>query len=152
MKIDTRIFLGHLADNGGNDPDLRDSRSRTEVYFSYCRVLDGLDFPDPLLEFIEDDNTSLDECAAIRRRLDAFGTAIEERHAERVLHVGDGSRDGGLGQRKLGGGLRHASGLCHSEQNLQFMELESIDAVVAMHNATYTVWLYSPQKIAIVEA
>jgi hypothetical protein len=49
-------------------------------------------------------------------------------------------------------GLRHASGLRHSEQNLQFMELESVDAVVAMHNATYTVWLYRPQKIAIVEA
>jgi hypothetical protein len=27
----------------------------------------------------------------------------------------------------------------HSEQNLQFMELESVDAVVARHNATYTV-------------
>jgi hypothetical protein len=29
-----------------------------------------------------------------------------------------------------------AIGLRHSEQNLQFMELESVDAVVATHNAT----------------
>jgi hypothetical protein len=139
MKIDARIFLGHLADNGGNDPDLRDGRSRTDVYFSYCRVLDGLDFPDPLPEFIEDGDASLDEYAAIRRRLDTFGAAIEERHAKRVLHVGDGPRDGRLGHRKLCGCLRHASGLRHSKQNLQFMELEPVDAVVAMHNATYTV-------------
>jgi hypothetical protein len=65
------------------------------------RVLDGLDFPDPLPEFIEDGDASLDECAAIRRRLDAFGAAVEERHAKSVLHVGDGPRDGRLGQRKL---------------------------------------------------
>ena len=38
-----------------------------------------------------------------------------------------------------GGGLRHASGLRHSEQNVQLMKLESIHAVVALHNATYTV-------------
>jgi hypothetical protein len=68
-----------------------------------------------------------------------FGAAIEERHAKRVLHVGDRPRDGGLGQRKLCGGLRHASGLRHFEQNLQFMELESVDAAVATHNAPYTV-------------
>src|SRR6516162_7768984 len=84
-------------------------------------------------------DASLDECAAIRRRPDAFGAAIEERHAKRALHVGNRSRDCGLGHRKLCGCLRHASGLRHSEQNLQFMELESIDAVVAMHDATYTV-------------
>src|SRR6516225_6815793 len=72
-------------------------------------------------------------------RPDAFGAAIEERHAKRALHVGNRSRDCGLGHRKLCGCLRHASGLRHSEQNLQFMELESIDAVVAMHDATYTV-------------
>jgi hypothetical protein len=53
--------------------------------------------------------------------------------------VGPRVRSGRLGQRKLCGGLRHASGLRHSEQNLQFMELESVDAVIAMHNATYTV-------------
>src|SRR5262249_44780031 len=139
MKIDTRIFLRHLANNSSNDPDLRDGRSRTDVYFSYCRVLDGLDFSDPLSEFVEDSNTSLDECAAIRGRLDAFGAAIEERHAKRVLHVGDGPRDGGLGYRKLCGGLRHASGLRHSQQNVQLMKLESIHAGVALHNATYTV-------------
>jgi hypothetical protein len=46
---------------------------------------------------------------------------------------------GGLGHRKLCGGLRHASGLRHSEQNLQFMELESVDTAVAAHNAPYTV-------------
>jgi hypothetical protein len=139
MKIDAWIFLGHLADNGGNDPNFRNGRSRSDVYFSHCRVLDSLDFPDPLPQFIEDCDASLDECTAIRRRLDAFGATIEERHAKRVLHVGDGPRDGGLGDRKLRGGLRHASGLRHSEQNLQFVELESVDAVVAMHNATYTV-------------
>jgi hypothetical protein len=122
------------------------------VYFSYSRVFDGLDFPDPLPQFIEDSDASFDECTAIWRRLDAFGAAIEERHAKRVLNVGDRPRDGGLGYRKLCGGLRPASGLRHSQQNLQFMELESVDAVVVMHNATYTVWLYSPQKIAIVEA
>src|SRR5262249_47616390 len=60
MKIDARIFLGHLPDNGGNDPDLRDGRSRTDMYFSCCRVLDGLDFPDPLPEFIEDCDASND--------------------------------------------------------------------------------------------
>ena len=64
LVIEAWIFLGHLADNGGNDPDLRDGRSRTDVYFSYCRVLDGLDFPDPLPEFIEDGDASLDEYAA----------------------------------------------------------------------------------------
>jgi hypothetical protein len=53
--------------------------------------------------------------------------------------VGPRVRSGRLGQRKLCGGLGHASGLRHSEQNLQFMELESVDAVIAMHNATYTV-------------
>ena len=83
LVIEAWIFLGHLADNGGNDPDLRGGRSRTDVYFSYCRVLDALDFPDPLPEFIEDGDASLDECAAIRRRLDAFGAAVEERHAKR---------------------------------------------------------------------
>ena len=139
LVIEAWIFLGHLADNGSNDPNLGDGRSRTNVYFSCCRVLDGLDFPDPLPEFIEDGDASLDKYAAIRRRLDTFGAAIEERHAKRVLHVGDGPRDGRLGHRKLCGCLRHASGLCHSKQNLQFVELESVDAVVAMHNATYTV-------------
>jgi hypothetical protein len=48
------------------------------VHFSYCRVLDELDFPDPLPEFIKDSDASLDKCAAIRCRLDAFGAAIEE--------------------------------------------------------------------------
>jgi hypothetical protein len=38
------------------------------------------------------------------------------------------------------GAARIASGgLRHSEQNLQFMEVESVDAVIAMHNAAYTV-------------
>src|SRR5262245_25547695 len=62
------------------------------------------------------------------------GAAIEERHAKRVLHVGDGPRDGGLGNRKLCGGLRHASGLRDCEQNVQLMELESVHAVVALHD------------------
>src|SRR5215510_15421566 len=62
------------------------------------------------------------------------GAAIEERHAKRVLHVGDCPRDGGLGNSKLCGSLRHASGLRHSEQNVQLMELESVHAVVALHD------------------
>src|SRR5436305_15024964 len=87
MKIDTWIFLGHLAENGGNDPDLRDGRSRTDVYFSYCRVLEGLDFLDPLPKSIEDSNTALDECSAIWRRLAAFAAAITERHARGALQL-----------------------------------------------------------------
>jgi hypothetical protein len=56
-----------------------------------------------------------------------------------VLHVGDGSRDGGLGNCKLYGGLCHASSLGDLEQNAQFMELEPVCATVALHNATLTV-------------
>src|SRR5262249_10277886 len=39
-----------------------------------------------------------------------------------------------LGNRKLCGGLRHASSLRHNEQNVQLMELESVHAVVALHD------------------
>ena len=85
-------------------------------------------------EFIEDGDASLDERAAIRRRLDAARPAIEERYAERVLHIGDCPRDGGLGNCKLCGGLRHASGLRHSKKNVQLMQLEVAHAVIALHD------------------
>src|SRR5215510_693119 len=139
MKTDVRILPGYPVDDGDNDPDLRDRRSRTNTHLSSGRVRDGFDVFDPLQEFIKNSDASLDESAAIRRRLGAFGAAIEERHAKRVLHVGDGSRDGGLRNCKLCGGLCHASSLGHLEQNAQFMELESVCATVALHNATLTV-------------
>src|SRR6516164_4657570 len=92
MKIDARIFQGHLADNGSNDPNLGDGRSRTNVYFSCCRVLDGLDFP-------EEAAASFEKYAPIRRRFDTFGAGMKEKHAKGVLNVGDGPRDGRFGHR-----------------------------------------------------
>src|SRR5262249_56056026 len=58
----------------------------------------------------------------------------EEGRGKGVVHVGDWRGDGGLGNWKPCGGLRHASGLRHSEQNVQLMELESVHAVVALHD------------------
>src|SRR5438128_457277 len=91
MKADVRILPRYPVDDGDNDPDLRDRRSRTNTHLSCGRVRDGLDLLDPLQELIKDSDASLDESAAGRRRLDALGAAIEERDTKRVLHVGDGS-------------------------------------------------------------
>src|SRR5215472_5897390 len=121
MKTDARIFLAHLVDDCGYDPYLRDRRGYTNPHFSYCRILDEFDFFDPLPEFIKDSDSSLDECTAVSRWLDAFRVTIEKTHAKRALHIGDRSRDGRLGNRQLRGGPCHASGVCHSEQNAQLI-------------------------------
>jgi hypothetical protein len=92
-----------------------------------------------LLEFIKDGDSSLDECTAIRRRLDASRVTIEKTHPKRALHIGDRPRDGGLGYRQLRSGSCHASGVCHSEQDAELMELESAHAEVGLHNGTHTI-------------
>src|SRR3954454_5956894 len=87
---DTRVLLSEPAeyrrDQAGNDvfvacdPDFTDRRIGQE-----------LDALDALAQFIEHSCSTGEQCAAILSRLNALATAIEQTHAERMLHFGDRS-------------------------------------------------------------
>ena len=60
------------------------------------RVGEKADLVDTLVQLVEDGNAAFGEGAAILSRLNTVRAAIEQANAERVLHVGNRLRNGGL--------------------------------------------------------
>jgi hypothetical protein len=85
---DTRVLptqpTEHRRDKPGNnifvacDPDFTDRRIGQE-----------LDALHALAQFIEYGRSTVEQCAAVRRRLDPLATAIKQAHAECMLQLGD---------------------------------------------------------------
>src|SRR5262249_31747883 len=94
------------------------------------RIGEIFDRPDPLLQFIEYCRAAVEHGAGVHRRLDASRAALEQRHTERALEVGDDSGDGRLRQAQLRGRLSHASALTDGEQYVQVAQLDAATVLV----------------------
>src|SRR3954470_17814793 len=64
----------------------------SDADFPHRRISEKLDVLDALPQLVEDRQSSLDERAAVLRRLDAMGASVQERHSERMLQVSDRPR------------------------------------------------------------
>ena len=91
--------------------------------FSGCGICQEIDVLDTLLQFVEGDETTLQQRARIDRRHDAARTAIQQLDPERYFHIGDSLRYGGLGHRELAGCLAHAAARGHRHQDMQVTKL-----------------------------
>ena len=93
-----------------------------------------LDLFYPLLHLVEDDPRALDQNAAVFGQRDPARRPVEQRRAERVLHVGDGFRDGRLRQGEMLRCLGHAAGFRHHLQRMQILQPQPpSDAIVPIH-------------------
>jgi len=69
------MFPRHALDDGGNQCRLR--LGDTDPQFASRRVGEILDLVGTRPQIVEDGQAALEQCAAIERRLDALGAAIE---------------------------------------------------------------------------
>jgi hypothetical protein len=99
VKDSARVLVRQPVDCGENNT-LGDARGGADPQFAGRRIGQKLDFPDPLIEFVECSNTAFEESAAILRELDALRTAVEQWYAENLFSIGERSRNGRLGYRK----------------------------------------------------
>ncbi|HOW48747.1 MAG TPA: hypothetical protein PLB26_13960 [Rubrivivax sp.] len=84
-------------------------------------------------QFVEDGGDARREGAAVDRRLDAVGDAVEQAHAERVLQAGDGPGHRRLRQVQHRGGPAEAAVLEHDHEHAQLAHLQM--ARQALHQA-----------------
>src|SRR5262249_31867648 len=89
------------------------------MHFPYSRIGQEFDVPDALLQLVENRNTAFEERAAVDRRLDALGTAIEKPHAESMLEIGDHLGNGRLGNAEVLRRLGHAAALDDGGEHMQ---------------------------------
>src|SRR5438876_5940310 len=112
MKDDARILPGKLIDDGRNQACGKD-KIGSNPQLPYLRVGEELDVPHGLLQLIERDETAIEKRARIDRGLDALRATIKETHSERIFHIGNRLRYGGLRNRKLIGSVSHAAASRH---------------------------------------
>src|SRR5258708_7018358 len=89
------------------------------MHFPYSRIGQEFDVPDALLQLIENRNTAFEQCAAVDRRLDALGAAIEKPHAEGMFEGGDHLGNSGLRNAEVLRRLGHAAALNHRREHMQ---------------------------------
>src|SRR5262249_1213907 len=123
MKDDARILPGKLIDDGRYQACGKD-RIGSNPQLPYRRVGEELDVLHGLLQLIERDETAIEKRARIDRGFDALRAAIKETHSERMFHVGNRLRNGGLRYAELRSSLAHAAASRHGEQDTEVPQLE----------------------------
>ena len=90
MNDNTRILPRQPIDDGQNDA-LCQTRRCPDPQFSHGRIREEVDVLHGLRNLVEGGNAAFEQRATVLRRLDSLWTAVEDRDAERVLHLGDRS-------------------------------------------------------------
>jgi len=112
---------------------------RADPQFAGRPIREDLDLADACAQIIEDGDTPLEQCATVKRRVDAFRPAIKETNAERIFKVGDRFRYDRLCNRKTLGCLRHAAALDDSGQHAELSQLEAAaDLLDTIHHSTHS--------------
>ena len=74
--------------DGSENNTLGNACGCSNPQFTRCRVGKKLDFPDPLIEFIERGDASFEQCTPKFRWLDAVRTTVKQWHTECLFCVG----------------------------------------------------------------
>src|SRR5262245_9291770 len=127
------MLLRKTVDDRGQQP-ARDRLGSSDPYLAGRRIGEVLDALAALSYFLECAQASPQQCTAIGRGLDAFGSAIEKPYPDRALHVGDRLRYRRLRDREPLGGLAHAAELGDRQQDVKVVQFEpAADAIVPFH-------------------
>ncbi len=87
MKNNARVLARQPIDGVQNNTFGKACRS-SNPQFTGRWVGKKLDFPDPLIEFIEGGDAAFEQRPAVLRWLDAVRAAVEQRYPERMLCIG----------------------------------------------------------------
>jgi hypothetical protein len=120
--------------------------SPSHAYLSHRRIGKRRDVLNALPQFVEHCDASLDQRAAIRRRLYALPAAVEQAHAEGVFQICDRLGHGRLRHIEGGGRLPHAARLNDGQQNIHVSQFEAAaDAVVPLRGGGHSksLWYHS---------
>ncbi|HVV63618.1 MAG TPA: hypothetical protein VHD14_17855 [Pseudolabrys sp.] len=124
VDCDPGIPAAKLTEHGREQT--RDDRFvSADPDFARRRVGEEIDFLYALAKIVEYSDAAVEQRTAVFRRLDPLRTAVEQAHAQGVLEVRDGSRNGRLRRVQLRCRLAHAAALDHGHQNMQVVELEA---------------------------
>ena len=92
---------------------------------------------EPLPQIVEHGGAAVEQCTPVFCQLDTPAAAVQETLSDRMLQIGDRTRNRGLaGVEKLRP-FSHAAGLCHGHQRLQVVQLDpAFDPVRSRHGAS----------------
>ena len=132
-KIDAWVLLPQPLHHGG--AQAREQRFRAaDPQLPRRGVGHELDLVHACSEIIENRDAAPEQGAAVRRRLDALGAAIEQADAEHVFEIGYHFRHDRLRDREMLGGSRHAAPFRHRHHDLQVLQLEPVADEFRLHH------------------
>src|SRR5262249_50179707 len=95
-----------------------------DAQFTAVGIGKKFDLFDALPELVENRETALEKCPTVKSWLDAFRRAVEQRHPERFLQLGDGLGDYGPRNGELLCSLCHVPLFGYRQEYMQIARLE----------------------------
>src|SRR5215469_10174088 len=111
-----------------NEPleDVRDHCKRNRQWgcnpdFPFCRVLQGLDILDALLQLVEHDHRAFEQCVPVFRWLNALPAAIKKSYPKPMLKISNHFRYRRSGNTEFRRGSGHAAALRDGAEYVQVL-------------------------------